>query len=127
MTPRALNADGGLSEAAWQAQVVGLARLYDWRVYHPPDNRPDRDRPGRAGRQHVTPGYPDLTLVRGADLIFAELKAERGRVTADQGEWLMALEDAGAETHVWRPSDFDDVNRRLARSRTLLEPAASRT
>jgi hypothetical protein len=38
-----------LSEAAWQSQVVGLARLYDWRVYHPPDNRPDRDRAGRAG------------------------------------------------------------------------------
>jgi hypothetical protein len=94
------------SEAAWQQKVTQLALSCGWRVYHPPDNRPS----GNTGRvQAVEPGYPDLTLVRGDRLLFAELKAEKGRLGPGQQEWLDALAAAGAETRLWRPSDWDEV------------------
>lgn len=110
------------SEAAFQQQIEQLARLYSWKVFHAPDNRPS----GRTGRvQRVTPGFPDLTLVRGEELIFAELKTETGRVRPEQTEWLAALENVpGVETFVWRPSDFDAINRRLSRGGHTLERAA---
>ena len=36
-------------------------------------------------------GFPDLCLVRGKRLIFAELKTDTGKLTADQEAWLIAL------------------------------------
>lgn len=75
------------------------------------------------------PGWPDLTLIRRRDrrLIFAELKAEKGVVSARQAEVLELLRSlADAETwgmlrgephqfgarievYVWRPSDVDAI------------------
>ena len=117
---------GGLTEAAWQAQVEGLARFYGWRTYHPPDNRPA----GRAGRpQRVTSGFPDLVLLRGPELLFVELKTDKGRASPEQREWLGELAAVGdacaqsanypatVEAYIWRPRDFDDVHARLARGR----------
>lgn len=143
---RALNAKGELTEAAWQAQVVGLALFYGWLVYHPPANRPD----AKGRRQDVTPGYPDLTMVRGAELLFVELKAERGRYGPGQETWLEALQEVArsyrnalellaeevadggpdplagtVEVYTWRPSQFDEVQARLARGRTIV-PSVNR-
>jgi hypothetical protein len=122
--------DGALSEAAWQGQVEALARFYGWLVYHPPDNRPVD---GRGRRQRTTRGFPDLTLVRGAELIFAELKRDTTYPDADQRAWLDALRQvadavdwaAGVDgpainVYVWRPRDFDDVQARLARGRQIV-------
>lgn len=129
--------DGSLSEPAFQSQVLGLAAFYGWRTYHPPDNAPRTTRGGRVVRQRVTPGYPDLTLVRGAELLFVELKAEKGRLDPAQREWLDALRTVGdavddvplvreggrphpsVEVHVWRPSDWPAIEKRLARGRVL--------
>lgn len=92
------------SEAAFQQKVINYAIFKGWLVYHPPDNRP-----GKAGRvQHVVPGYPDLTLVRER-VLFAELKTEKGRVSPEQKRWHAALKDAGAEAHIWRPSDWAHI------------------
>jgi len=127
----------GISEAQWQAQVLGLAGFYGWRAYHPPDNTPSAN--GR--RQRVAPGFPDLTLVRGPELIFAELKAENGRLGPGQQEWLDALGVIGdtirrgsyagtadepdppaVDVYLWRPSDWPTVNARLARGRGMVRP-----
>ncbi len=63
-------------------------------VYHTHDSR-------RSER-----GFPDLVLVGPAGVIFRELKAERGRLTLDQREWLDRLRQAGAAAAVWRPRDW---------------------
>ena len=76
-----------MSEASFQGAVVEYARLRGWLVYHTRDSR---------GSQ---PGYPDLTLVRGGRLIFAELKTDTGRVRVEQQAWLAALAFAGAEVN----------------------------
>jgi hypothetical protein len=84
-------------EAALQNQVLALARLYNWRAYHTFDSRKS------------PPGFPDLVLVRGKRLIFAELKTQRGRLTLDQSAWLEDLRATCAEVYVWRPADLPIV------------------
>ena len=88
--------DASMTEEEWLQQVRELARLKGWRIYHTRDSR------------RSDPGFPDLVLVRGDRLIFAELKREKGRLTESQRTWLAALEET-AETHVWRPSDWEAV------------------
>lgn len=81
-------------EAIFQAEVIQLARLLGWRYYHTYDSRGS------------VPGFPDLVLVRGVRLIFAELKV-RGRQPKDeQWAWLGDLQQTAAEVYVWYPKDF---------------------
>ena len=124
-------------EAAFQQQVEQLAAFYGWRTYHTHDSR------------RSTPGFPDLVMVRGPELVFAELKTNTGRTTPEQDAWLAELElvasglralrslvpdgaplvpAATVDVYVWRPADWDTLQRRLARGRNLvpaLNPPAS--
>lgn len=58
-------------------------------------------------------GFPDLVLVRER-IIFAVVKAEKGRVRPDQKVWLDMLRAAGAQVHVWKPSDWPEIEEVLA-------------
>lgn len=87
-----------MTEAALQVRVIALARQLGYLAYHTHDSRRSQ------------PGYPDLHLVsvkRGVSL-FRELKRERGRISAAQQAWLVALRAAGADVGVWRPTDLLD-------------------
>jgi hypothetical protein len=53
-------------------------------------------------------GWPDLTIVDRGRVIFAELKSDRGRASDKQRDWLASLSDAGAEVHVWCPTEWLD-------------------
>jgi hypothetical protein len=87
-----------LTEKQFMAQVIRLARLRGWLLYHPFDSR------------RSAAGYPDLTLVRGQRLIFAELKSEDGRLTPAQAAWLAALRAVpGVEVHIWHPAVWGTV------------------
>lgn len=103
--PRAVLAPELVTERAWQAWVIDLARLCGWRCFHPFDSR------------RSEPGWPDLVLARPAtaEILFVELKSERGKVTAEQGWWLAALETCGCTVHVWRPSHAEQVITALRR------------
>ncbi len=49
-------------------------------------------------------------MVRPPRLVFAELKAERGRTTPHQERWLALLGACpGVESHLWRPSDLAHI------------------
>lgn len=93
----ALGALHAQTEASFQAQVIELARLRRWRHYHTRDSR------------RSVAGFPDLVLVRRERLIVAELKAEGGRLTREQAGWIGDLEVTPAEVHVWRPSDWPEI------------------
>lgn len=92
------------SEAALLDAVLQFAGVLGYRTYHA--------RPGRTAHGWRTPvqgdgaGFPDLVLVGCQRVIFAELKAARGRLRPEQVAWLAALRDAGAECSVWRPDDW---------------------
>ncbi|WP_346927547.1 hypothetical protein, partial [uncultured Arthrobacter sp.] len=80
-----------MSERELQDAVIELARLLGWRVAH---FRPARVR--RGGREiYETPvaadgkGWPDLVLVRGSRLIFAEMKSGTGRLSDAQIAWKL--------------------------------------
>lgn len=93
-----------MTEAQLQAAIVDAARLQGWLVYHTYDSR------------RSAAGYPDLTLVRER-VVFAEIKADKGRLSHAQQEWVIHLVNAGAEVHVWNPSSWrdGDVDAVLAR------------
>ncbi len=99
MTARAV-LDASMTERQWQRLVVDMARMHGWACFHPYDSR------------HSVAGYPDLTLIKGR-IVFAELKRERGRVSAAQEVWLAAIKAAGGECYVWKPSQWDEVQRVL--------------
>ena len=86
-------------EAMFQSAVIAAAKLHGWMHYHTYDSR------------RSVAGFPDLVLVRGKRLIFAELKAnDNSHPSAAQQEWINALVRTGScEVYVWRPSNWDGV------------------
>lgn len=95
-----------ITERAFQGQVLDLARRFGWLAYHTHDSR------------RSDPGFPDCVFVRGARVVFAELKRERGgRVSPEQRAWLDALTLTPAESYLWRPSDWDEIVLALARAK----------
>jgi hypothetical protein len=93
-----------VKERQWQAEVVRIARMFGWAVYHTHDSR------------RSEPGWPDLALVRDR-LVMVELKTETGRLSDAQVQWIAMLTRAGVETYVWRPSDIDKALEVLQRRR----------
>lgn len=89
------------TEARFQASVIRYAELMGWRIYHTRDSRGSHK------------GFPDLVLVRRPRVIFAELKAERGKTRREQMDWLEALDGCGVEVYVWKPSQQDLIARIL--------------
>jgi hypothetical protein len=85
-----------MTERMLQDAVVELALTLKWRTYHTYDSR------------RSNPGWPDLILVRRNRIVAIELKSAKGRVSVEQLAWFGALEAAGVECHVYRPSEWCD-------------------
>lgn len=106
-----------LTERAWQAQVVKLARMFGWRPWHDnatnaPRACPHCKKPLKLPRND--PGWPDLFMVRGDTLVIAELKSDRNYPTPEQRAWLEALRNVRRiAVFVWKPKDVEDVTRVL--------------
>ena len=83
-----------VTERELQDSVRDLAKLEGWAHYHTHDSRKSE------------PGFPDSILCRGERLLAVELKRENGKLTPEQENWLEKLRETGAETYVWRPSDW---------------------
>lgn len=94
------------TEKQFQAKVIQWARLNGWMHYHTHDARRSPE------------GFPDLVLVRPPEIIYAELKSERGRETLRQGVWLSTLRACNQEVYLWRPSDWPEIEERLRRRRS---------
>lgn len=101
-----------MTEKEFQGAIMDAAKWLGWRCFHPRTVQ-------TAQGTHLTAfigdaGFPDLVLVhKSRGVIFAELKADRGRLSAEQREWRDQLITAGAEYYVWRPKDWDEIKTRL--------------
>lgn len=91
------------TEKSFMGAVIALANVLGWRCYHTHDSR------------RSEPGFPDLVLVRGSRIICAELKTDRGKLSPAQDEWLALLRNTRAEVFVWRPSDWTEITKELAK------------
>jgi hypothetical protein len=100
------------TEAEWQAFVTDALDLGGWKWHHETDSRKSPS------------GFPDIVAVHpDRGILFAELKAEKGRLRPEQAAWLSVLAlsvvpGEGEEpwtgrrrvfVKVWRPSDAEDV------------------
>ena len=85
-----------MSEKQFQAAVLDLAKRHGWLCFHAFDSRRSQA------------GFPDLLLLKRR-LIVVELKAETGRITRSQEEWLEAFRMCGIEAMIWRPADWPTI------------------
>jgi len=99
-----------LTEKEFMGQIKLLAQYTNWIVYHTFDSR-------RSDK-----GFPDLVLLRPPELIVAELKTDRGKVTREQAVWIDSFSACGIESYVWRPAQFGQVLARLRRRRLPSSP-----
>ena len=63
--------------------IVDAAQYQGWQVHH--------TRRSDLGIVQGDPGFPDLVLARLGFVLFLELKADAGRPTTAQTEWINAL------------------------------------
>lgn len=117
--------NGLVTEDQLLTTVMEMAAAYGYLAYHP---RPARTQKGWRTLTQGDPGWPDVVLCRPAmhypsnimdgplgDLLILELKTELGQPTTGQRMWLGALQDAGVEARVLRPSDLEWLKERLSR------------
>jgi VRR-NUC domain-containing protein len=104
-----------LTEAQFMEQVAQLAELRGWSWAH--------FRPARTAKGWRTPvsgplgkGWPDLFLIRHRDQKFmgVELKVDGGRQTSEQEEVEIQFVLANIPFYVWRPTDWELIERVLA-------------
>jgi hypothetical protein len=95
-------------ERDFQAEVLRLARLANWRCYHTHDSR------------RSSPGFPDLVMVKQDHLIFAELKRKGGKLTPEQLNWMHDLASVRhVHGFVWTPDLWPEIERTLATRLTV--------
>ncbi len=94
-----------MTEAQFLAQVVHIAQLYGWKVYHSHDSRRDNVKAG------IDPGYPDLAICRPPRFAMIELKIAGGQLSGDQVDWLLDLMASGVEVYVfwWSETIIEEI------------------
>lgn len=115
-----------LTESRWLQQLIGtysyhglrrtggLLRMLGWeRIFHDEATNAPRRCPSCKTEVRLPrnePGFPDLVLVRGDTLWFVELKADRGKTTEYQRDWLDALRGVRrVRVDIWRPADIERI------------------
>ena len=95
VTPRPI---GEVPEEELLKFVRWTAREQGWLVYHTHDSRGSE------------PGFPDVVATNGEQLLFSELKSNRGKLTMEQQQWLNLLRRIPSiDVHLWRPQHMADV------------------
>jgi hypothetical protein len=90
-----------MSEAQFQKRITDYCDLLGLKWHHETDSRKSKK------------GFPDLVIAGRGGVIFAELKAQKGRVTNAQADWIGAVLLGGGRAYVWRPSDWPEVEQIL--------------
>ena len=99
-----------MTEKQFQSQVQTVAKLNGWMCCHTYDSR------------RSAQGFPDLVMVRGQEVLFVELKTDRGRVSHHQRAWLSALENVERiRCDLWRPADWERIVKTLNRDRNEIK------
>lgn len=86
------------TEEAFLQSIREVFRAYNWKTYHTRNSlRSDK-------------GFPDLVAVRPPRLVFAELKVEPRKPTAEQNLWMQLLAMCPqVEVYLWYPRDWPEI------------------
>ena len=89
----------GISEKEFAQAVVELAEALGWMVWR------------TWVSLHSPKGEPDLRMVNVDQrrVVWAEVKSDKGKLTAAQAEAILTLRSSGAEVYVWRPGDWEKI------------------
>ncbi|OGS01146.1 MAG: hypothetical protein A2V88_08680 [Elusimicrobia bacterium RBG_16_66_12] len=91
-------------EKHWQATVIALAKLCGWRVYHTLHS---------IGSE---PGFPDLILLRGDEMIACELKRQGRKPSDAQEAWLAAFDRVeNVSAFCWQPEHWPLIEAALGK------------
>lgn len=94
------------SEADFASWVEEMLQRFGYRVGH---FRPAETKKGwRTAVSCDGKGFPDYVAIKGERQIVAEIKAQDGKPTAEQRDWLDSFNGV-AETYLWRPADRDEI------------------
>ena len=87
-----------MTEQMMQDSIRVAALQYGWKFYHTHNSR------------RSDAGYPDCVMIRDGVMLVYELKAQRGRVSPQQREWLAAFAGLGFNVRaaIVRPVPRDD-------------------
>jgi hypothetical protein len=126
------------SEKQFERAVVEYAEHHGWKTAHFNDSRREVVDKRTGERKLIgdkdAKGFPDRIFARRARIVIVELKAEKGRLSKEQREWIVELggEPDGSisqlellmefttgkwpsmQVRVWRPSDWPEIERVLA-------------
>lgn len=87
-----------MREKEWQSKyVIPWATALGWWVYHPFLSKFSQR------------GWPDLSMIRGERVLYAELKPDDRTITEEQAKVITMLRAAGQEVHIWRPATGEDA------------------
>lgn len=94
------------SEDSEQEAVIEYCRLRSIPIIHiPNEGKRSASYGAKMKRMGLAKGFPDLFIpepINGAHGLFIELKADNGKISKDQEEWLMLLSKKGYRSFVCR-------------------------
>jgi hypothetical protein len=103
-----------VSEAEFQAALLAEAVKLGWDTLWVRRCQHGRGAWVTDTRGTLGKGWVDVTLIRGARIIFAELKRNGAHPDDDQLHVHDVLAQTPAEVHVWRPADWPLIKLVLA-------------
>lgn len=93
-----------MTETQLQERIIGLCEWLHLLCYHV----------GRSDRGLVSAkGFPDLVIAGPFGTIFAELKNDKSKPTAEQIGWLTTLSRSQEHVYLWRPKDWPQIEQML--------------
>lgn len=103
------------TEEGFLKLVLDVAKVWGWKSAH---FRPAMTSRGwRTAVSGDGKGFPDLMLIHPGfgDIIVAELKSGKGKLTMEQKEWIEAFRACGIQAYVWRFEDWDEIVKILSK------------
>lgn len=90
--------NNAILEKDFRQTVVDIAQIRGWTIFSTWNSK------------HSPSGEPDLRMVRPPRVIFAELKTEKGRMTAAQDSTMALLALCpSVESFLWRPHHIQEI------------------
>jgi len=92
-----------VKEGVFQSQVIAMAERFGWKVWHVPAPMVWRAKEQKWVPSPQGAGLPDLIMLHDDPprLVFMELKAERGKLTEKQTDFLQRAKDVADAQGPW--------------------------